>query len=258
MNQKDIERIRRLRPIDDDFFKVYVRPKEVVKEIVDAILMKDNVIQYYETEAVMKNLSGRTVEFDLYVVTDDDVHINIEVEKSKGRATPKRARLHSSSLTSSITYPGQPYEELQDTYVVFITEENGLREDIFIHHVERRLSDNSLFNDGDHIMYVNCQRYDDSQLGMIAHDMLCSNPDDMYNPVLRERARYYKETKEGVREMCEIWDEVREEGIKEGKIEERLILIKNTMQSLECSLRKAMEILMLSSDDYDMYSNMLK
>jgi len=148
MNQRDIERIRRLRPIDDDFFKVYVRPKEVVKEIVDAILMKDNVIQYYETEAVMKNLSGRTVEFDLYAVTDDDVHINIEVEKSKGRATPKRARLHSSSLTSSITYPGQSYEKLQDTYVVFMSEENVLDEDVFIQNIERKLNDNNLFDDG--------------------------------------------------------------------------------------------------------------
>ena len=186
MNQKDIERIRRLRPIDDDFFKVYVRPKEVVKEIVDAVLMKDTIIKHYETEANMKNLSGRSVEFDLYAVTDDDVHINIEVEKSKSRTTSKRARLHSSSLTSSITYPGQSYEKLQDTYIVFMSEKNVLDEDVFIQNIERKLSDNRLFDDGDHIIYINCERYDDSQLGMIAHDMLCSDPENMYNPVLRE------------------------------------------------------------------------
>ena len=186
MNQKDIERIRRLRPIDDDFFKVYARPKEVVKEIVDAVLMKDTIIKHYETEANMKNLSGRSVEFDLYAVTDDDVHINIEVEKSRTRAISKRARLHSSSLTSNITYAGQPYEKLQDTYVVFMSEENVLDEDVFIQNIERKLNDNRLFDDGDHIIYINCKRYDDSQLGMIAHDMLCSDPENMYNPVLRE------------------------------------------------------------------------
>lgn len=212
MNQEDQDRLERLRPIDDDFFKIYARPKEVVKEIVDAVLMKDTVITHHETQANMKNLSGRSVEFDLYALTEDDIHINIEIEKTKGRATPKRARLHSTSLTSNITYANQPYEKLQDTYVVFMSENNVLDEEAFIQNVKKTINGYGEYNDGDHIMYVNCQRFDDSPLGRIAHDMLCSNPEDMYNPVLRERARYYKNTKEGVREMCAIWDEVRDEG----------------------------------------------
>ena len=61
------------------------------------------------------------------------------------------------------------------------------------------------------------------------HDMLCMNTEDMYHPILRERARYFKETEEGKRIMCEIWDEVR----NEGKEEERILLIQNTMKSLQ-------------------------
>lgn len=50
--------------------------------------------------------------------------------------------------------------------------------------------------------------------------------------------------------MREIWDEVR--------TEERLILIQNTMTSLQCTLKRAMEILMLPSEDYDIYLRMLR
>ncbi len=51
------------------------------------------------------------------------------------------------------------------------------------------------------------------------HDFKCTNPNDMYYDLLRERVKYFKEDKRGVKEMCKIWDDIKKEGIQEGKLE---------------------------------------
>ena len=110
MNESYEEKIKRLRPIDDDFFKIYIHPIEIVKVIVEAILHKDVIISHCQSEAVMKNISGRTVEFDLYAKTEDDIYINLEIEKNKDRAIPKRANLHMDHLHRLLP--------IQDSYMI--------------------------------------------------------------------------------------------------------------------------------------------
>lgn len=48
------------------------------------------------------------------------------------------------------------------------------------------------------------------------HDYCESNPDDMRNPLMAERVRYFKRTPKGVTHMCEIFDEIRQEGFERG------------------------------------------
>ena len=42
-----------------------------------------------------------------------------------------------------------------------------------------------------------------TELGRLLHDLRCTNPDDMYNPVLSARVRFLKETEEGQKIMSE-------------------------------------------------------
>ena len=46
------------------------------------------------------------------------------------------------------------------------------------------------------------------------HDFLCSDPDDMKTELMAERARYLKNNPEGVREMCKVMEDLREESIQ--------------------------------------------
>ncbi|MBQ7920565.1 MAG: hypothetical protein IJ324_11580 [Lachnospiraceae bacterium] len=46
------------------------------------------------------------------------------------------------------------------------------------------------------------------------HDFRCEKPGEMYHQALRDVAKYFKETQEGQQKMCQIWDEVRQEGIE--------------------------------------------
>ena len=62
------------------------------------------------------------------------------------------------------------------------------------------------------------KRGNDSELARLMQDFFCSNPDDMHNKKLAERARYLKFNEGGVTEMCELMEELaREEAEKAAK-----------------------------------------
>ena len=63
------------------------------------------------------------------------------------------------------------------------------------------------------------------------HDFKCTNPNDMYYDLLRERVKYFKEDKRGVEEMCKIWDDIKKEGIQEGRIESKIEIAQSLYQA---------------------------
>ena len=90
-----------------------------------------------------------------------------------------------------------------------------------IYHINRTVEETgSVFGDESHIIYVNGKHRDDTPLGKLMHDFHCSNPAEMKLGLLAQRARYFKEEKEGVKLMSstaqELWDEIMQEGYSEG------------------------------------------
>ncbi len=49
-----------------------------------------------------------------------------------------------------------------------------------------------------------------TEIGKLMHDFRCSEPSKMLIPEIREASRIFKETPEGVREMCAEIDKMRE------------------------------------------------
>ena len=71
------------------------------------------------------------------------------------------------------------------------------------------------FEDGAHILYVNGQYRDDSEIGRLMHDFHCTKSEDMYSKVLADEVKYLKETEGGRGRMCRILEEMCEEVEKE-------------------------------------------
>ena len=53
-----------------------------------------------------------------------------------------------------------------------------------------------------------------NDLGRLMHDFCESDPDAMSTPLLAERVRCFKRTPKGVAQMCQIIDEICQEGIE--------------------------------------------
>lgn len=121
--------------------------------------------------------------------------------------------------------PGQDYEELPDSYVIFITKDDVLGNGLPIYHVDRVIEETrGMFGDGSHIIYVNSSIQDKkTALGRLVHDLNCKNADEMYSEVLAQRVSELKETemKENVG-MCDALEKlIQEENEKECKRERK-------------------------------------
>ncbi len=167
------------------------------------------------SQYAIKNLQGRSVRLDILAVDQQDRVYNIEIQRNDKGAGVKRARYNSSLIDANVTEPGDQYQELNETYVIFITENDVLGENLPIYHVDRIIRETGkMFNDESHIVYVNSQIKDETALGKLMHDFACTNAKDMYYEVLADRVHYFKEDEKGVAVMCKAMENMRNEAAK--------------------------------------------
>ena len=99
------------------------------------------------------------------------------------------------------TKPGQSYENLPETFTIFITEHDVLKKHRSIVHIERGiLETGESFNDEQHIIYVNAAVDDHTRISQLMHDFLATDYRSMSNTKLAELVKFYKNTKE--EELC--------------------------------------------------------
>ena len=214
---EDLQRIQSLRLLDDDFMNKVFEDKACAEFLLQIILERtDLTVQKVHSQHNLKNLQGRSVRLDILATDEAGRVYNIEVQRSDKGAGAKRARYNSSLIDANITEPGDNYEKLNETYVIFITEHDVLKAGRPIYHIDRMIQEtNALFGDGSHILYVNAQIKDNTALGQLMHDFACTKAEEMHYPILAKRVRYFKEEQEGVATMSRIFEEIKREAAQE-------------------------------------------
>lgn len=89
----------------------------------------------------VKNLQGRSARLDILAVDEENRVYNIEIQRDDRGASVKRARYNSSLIDANITEPGEQYEKLNETYVIFITEHDVLKGGRPIYRIERTVQE---------------------------------------------------------------------------------------------------------------------
>lgn len=221
LHEEDLRRIRELRLMDDDFMNIcldgYIEGVELILRI---ILGRDDIrVISVKAQQLMKSLTGRDIWLDILAVDADNREIDVEVQRADKGASNKRARYHSAMLDSHMLRSGEDFEDLKDSYVIFITENDLKGRGESIYPVERWIdvskTERELFRDGAHIIYVNgAKQGNETALEKLMHDFSCMNASDMYYPVLATKVRYYKEDEKGVGTMCKALEDMRNEAVE--------------------------------------------
>ena len=220
IQQQDLERLKSLRYIDDDFMTVCLADNFEGVELILRIVLgrKDITVKSVRTQEPLKNLQGRSAILDVHAVDSTRKEFDVEIQRSDSGAGAKRARHNSSLLDAHILKPGDYTDKLPDSYVIFITENDIMKGNQPVYKVERYVTigeNKVLFGDGSHILYVNGEYRGDDEIGKLMHDFSCTNPDDMNYEVLAKKARYFKEDEKGVTAMCKIMEDMRNEAARE-------------------------------------------
>ena len=216
--EENLRRLARLRLIDDDFMSVFFKEDHSCAELVLRIILEipDLVVQDVQTQVHVSNIMERSVRMDVVAADSAGRTINIEIQRADKGAGRRRARFHSSMLDVALLQKGEVFDQLPETYVVFITERDVLGRGLPVYKIERYiLSLGELFDDGAHILYVNGAYRGDTPLGRLMHDFFCTRAEEMNYNVLAGRMSYFKDMKEGRDNVCRVMEEIREEGERE-------------------------------------------
>ncbi len=255
--QKNLERLKLLRPIDDDFMRCLFKDNIPLAELVLRIITdrQDLVITDCQTQKDMKRLAGaRSICLDAYGTDSENKKYDLEIQKAEKGADPHRARYHSSVMDVENLDAGQDFIELPDTYTIFITEKDFYGKGKPVYPIERmNLATGEKFEDGEHIIYVNGEYRGDSAIGKLMHDFNCRDAEDMNYSLMAERTRYLKENPKGVKEMCKVLEEMCNETAEQVVLQN----IKNLMETMKLTAEQAMAALKISESDKPKYAERL-
>ena len=261
--REDLQRLRGLRPIDDDFMRCLFKDNIPLAELVLRIITgkPDLIITECQTQKDMKRLAGaRSICLDAYGTDTLGKKYDMEIQREDKGADPHRARYHASVIDIENLDARQEFRELPDTYTIFVTEKDVYGKGEPIYFIERmNITTGEPFADGEHILYVNGAYRGASDIGKLMHDFNCTNADDMNFELMAERTRYLKENPKGVSEMCKIMEDMRKEereegrkeGRKEGKMEGRIEIAKSMLLDGVLPLKKIAEYARLSLDEVE-------
>lgn len=220
--------------MSDIFMRNVFKKRECLEYVLQVIMEKqdlhviDQIIQ-----KDYKNLQGRSAVMDCVARDSTGKQFDVEIQQDNEGASPKRARYHSGLMDMNTLNPGQDFEELPESYVIFITRDDILGYGLPIYHIDRQIKElNEAFQDEAHIIYVNSKKQDDTQLGRLMHDLHCKKADEMHSPILAKRVYELKETQKGVELMCHEMEKIYSEGMESGEKRGELKAKKETALSM--------------------------
>lgn len=237
-------KIQNFRFIDDLFFSIGLNNYKAGIELILRTVKGDDSIVVDEvfTQEDVINWYGKSVCFDVFASTGNKRFI-AEIQRDSRGAVPKRARYNSSLLDSHEMRKGKDYDELPESVVIFICEHDVLKKGLPLYHIQRTVQETGeTFDDQSTIIYVNGECQDDTPLGRLMHDFFCTSADDMYNKVLADRMRYFKEDKGGVQTVCEIMEELVKDGEARGVEKEKETRVVRAISMKKLSLPEIADI----------------
>ena len=206
--------------MSDIFMRNVFKQRECLEYVLQVIMEKqdlkviDQIIQ-----KDYKNLQGRSAIMDCVARDSEGKQFDVEIQQDNEGASPKRARYHSGLMDMNTLNPGQDFDELPESYVIFITWDDILGYGFPIYHIDRHIKEaDDSFQDEAHIIYVNSRKQEDTELGRLMHDLHCKNADEMHSPVLAKRVHELKDTQKGVELMCHEMEKIYSEGMESGEL----------------------------------------
>lgn len=210
---KDFEKLKeetidKLTLMDDIFMTaVFQDNTELTEKVLKIILDKDLKVTSVKTQYAIKNLRGRSLRLDIRAEDSEGSLYNIEIQRHDKGAGAKRARYHGGISDTNILEPGDDFENLPETYIIFITEHDVLKLNRSIYFIERViLGTEKLFDDKLHIVYVNNSIQDETPIGKLMHDFACADPRQMYYDFIASGTGNFKSDEGGISDMGSAMD----------------------------------------------------
>ena len=144
------------------FCTILEENKELCKEIIELLLnIKVGDIEYVNKQQTFKpRFETKGIRLDVFV-RDSDRVIDLEMQTTIPPALEKRVRYYQSVMDISELEKGKGYDEVKESYVVFLCLTDPFCEKYPIYTVKQTFEENPNidYNDGRHVVFFNAAAY---------------------------------------------------------------------------------------------------
>ncbi len=141
VKEKNFKAIAKMKLMNDTFmsavFDNNIKGTELLLNII--LNRTDMIVNEFFTQREYKSLTERSIKLDIYAKDSSGKVYDIEVQRENAGACERRARFHSSMLDTKLLKKRQDFSELIDTYVIFITEKDVMKQGLPIYHIDRKV-----------------------------------------------------------------------------------------------------------------------
>lgn len=210
--EKKLETLEKLRPIDDVLFEMLSRNPKVCEEILQTVQLDKGIcVSHTTTQSTLRNFMAKSVILDTLCFRDDKPNSigNIEVQRANNDNHLQRARYNGSMITTRFTASGTDYNDVPDVSVLYISEKDFLHQGLTTYHVGKTVKENgNIVDDGFAEVFVNAEIDDGSMTAELMKCFKKTMVDDDRFPELSREMKRLKTTKEGRQSMCKVIDEL--------------------------------------------------
>ncbi len=258
--------------MDDYMFAAVMRNKDILKRLLECILnINISRIEFLEAQKTEKtSYESKGVRLDLYIVDENGIIYNVEIQTSDKQNLPKRMRYYQSAIDISVLNPGDDYNKLRNSYIIFICNYDPFEQNRYIYTFENTCREDPELKFGDEaykivvntkgckgeiseelkevIMYLDLEKV----TGGFSREL-----DDAVKSVKDNEANRLEYLRHYIRDneiKAEGREEGREEGRKEGEITQTIKLYRSLLNADDDQIRNViMKDFNLSVDEANAY-----
>ena len=165
-------KIQLFKPVEDldftdDFMfcTVLEEHKDICKEIIELLLniRVADIEQVNKQQSFKPRYETKGIRLDVFVKDSERV-IDLEMQTKIPPAIEKRVRYYQSVMDISELERGKGYDEVKDSYVVFLCLKDPFRDKYPIYTLKQTIEENPGidYNDGRHVVFFNAAAYKDA------------------------------------------------------------------------------------------------
>ena len=142
---------------DDNFFTMCLEGDNECTSLILRIILgrNDLTVLKSSTQKWFQNLTGHSAKLDIWARDEKWNLYDIEIQREKAGASSRRARFYSAVMDTRSLGKGKSYDDLPESYVIFITHEDALGDGQAIYEIGRYVKGTWRdYGDGTHIIHV--------------------------------------------------------------------------------------------------------
>ncbi|MEG7531602.1 MAG: Rpn family recombination-promoting nuclease/putative transposase [Hungatella sp.] len=221
-------------------------------------------VQVRAEHSILYNSNFRSVRLDIYATSELHVAYNVEMQQKDQKNIPKRSRYHQAEMDVSSLKPGEDFNDLKPSYVIFICTFDPFGSGLYRYTFEERCLENGIsLGDETKKLFLNTKgRTSENVPEELIHflhyvenstEQCARTGRDAIIPQLHDKITGLKQRREleGTYMTLEEWlKDCKEEGMAEGKAAGKAEGVKRTLALINCMLadQNTADISRLQSD----------